>query len=224
MLKRYYKITIFWIVLSVIYAVLTISAISALYGYSFNWQSRTWSASSIISIESKLDSVTVLLNGERKADKTPVRLMGLKSGAYTLEITKDGYYPFVQQYNFRGGEVEIVSEINLVSNNPRVTTRESDSTAPPLVQNFDVGLTVLHGELLDWGNYVTRFSVAPLSAHRFNGGYLYFNGSSLRLYFPKQRLDLLVYESQNEFSYSYKANNWVVEVYDQNKVYEITFN
>lgn len=171
----------------------------------------------IVAVEPVIPEVKLTINDQLVATELPFELRDQLPGLYTVKIEKDGYYPWVQNWQLSAGQVGLVdNDTTLIARKPQV---EDVATviSSQFVTTFDVGLVLTDvGELLDQGRQVTTFATRPVQAHRLHTGYLYQVGRELRLFFPIGNQDYLLYTLASDQVAKLTTNspNWQVTVDD----------
>ncbi|HEY1074306.1 MAG TPA: PEGA domain-containing protein [Patescibacteria group bacterium] len=102
-------------------------------GYTYDFSSNQFTQTGIISLTVKQMPVTVSIDGKKKLyKKTPINLTYLVPGQYTVEIRKEGYYPWVKTFRIKAGEVKVnpFVRLYLTEINPQpATSKEADMVA-----------------------------------------------------------------------------------------------
>jgi hypothetical protein len=186
-------------------------------GLRYDPLTGTFEQTSVVSVEAQLNNVSIVLNGQQIATEAPMEKRSLEPGRYDLLITEPNYQSFEQVFNLEAGQVHIVDkDLVLLAQTPRI-----DQNVPGLTyysrEAYDVGLTVSDGEIDDNGALITRLSSNPIIVRRINDGYIYQQGTQLRIYLPDGNRDSLIYNLPNTLPAKIDINtdSWIVDIFDQ---------
>lgn len=180
-------------------AFITITVFSLIWinGLSYDRATGSFEQTAVIAIEEKLKDVTVSLNGRVVDDQLPLQERGLLPGLYEIEISRDGFRPFIKNVVLQAGEVEIIKNVVLIADQPLLTDLPADYRFIT-IGNFSAGLTLIGGELRDGAKFITRFAVEPLKVYRLNHIYLYQLGKQIRTFDPETTQDFFIHELAHE--------------------------
>jgi len=81
--------------------------------YKFDRRSFKFTRTGIISIKTQPPGATVILDGKKLVDKTPLSIPELLPGIHTLTLELDGYYPYDRQVEVERGGVTRLEKVIL---------------------------------------------------------------------------------------------------------------
>ena len=164
-------------------------------GLRFNSSTGSFEQTLLIAIDGSPQFADVLLNGNPVATRIPYRIRNLLPGNYVVEISKTGFQSWKQSFWLSRGQVGLINDLTLIATKPLMSLAPSVLKIAQL-ERLDFGLRLEGGELTDNGKLITRFSVVPIQAHRFNNYYLYQADNELRLFLTEGNQDYLIYGAQ----------------------------
>lgn len=215
-----------FLITAAVFLILASVAIVWASGISYDVKTKKITQTGIISVGESLKTAEIYLNGSLVATETPYDIRGLVAGDYKLEITKEGHQACSKTYKLSEAEVVDV-EPALVAVSPRITQLTLENSPSYLDRsNFDFGLSVLSGELLDYGSLVARFSVDPLQVHRFGDYYIYQSGQNLRFLDLGCGTDQVIYSSTSneKIKFIQRPASWTIYVYEGSVVQRINLH
>jgi len=177
-----------------IFIILTTFTLYWANGLKFDPTNRTFAQTSVVSVETELENIEILLNGKKVASEAPYQVRNLSPGRYELSVTKDGYHPYQRTFTLGAGEVGIAEDIDLIAIKPLVTDLpESARFISPT--KFSNRIVLQGGDLIDGTEFITRFSIVPVQVHRFSSFYLYQQGKNFHVFVPDTNQDFVVYSA-----------------------------
>lgn len=187
-------------------------------GLKFNSDTGTFEKTVLIAIDSNFAEQDVYINGKLVSSSVPYRARNLLPGNFRVDIKKDGFRTWSQNFRLSEGQVGIIDSPTLLAVEPLISISETDIKSK-LLDSLDFGLMLQLGELTDRGVLVTRFAESPLQIHRFNTLYLYQVGNELRLFNAAGSQDDLIYtaERDGQIPLSLFPNTWQIGVAEINQ-------
>lgn len=82
-------------------------------GYRFNFESRSFLRTGVLSIGTIPRGAEISLNGTSVSDTTPAVLKQLMPGRYQLSLSREGYHPWEESVQVKSGETTLLSSILL---------------------------------------------------------------------------------------------------------------
>lgn len=192
-------------------AFLVLSSVAVVWanGLKFNPKTGNFQRTVLVAVETEMiKEAKIYLNGELIGFQSPIRVRGLLPGIYNLEIHKDGYHSWRQSFNLAAGQIGVVKAPVLIAKNPKVEVDPMGEIIEPTRQ-FDLGLSLVGGELYDRGTFITRFAKEPTAVFRYNGWYIYRIDNVLRAYTKEGPHDILLYEAKDAVAFRFEMmSNW----------------
>jgi hypothetical protein len=125
---------LFWIILPILFIVLSTSISLVTAGFQFDWQSKRLTQTGLIFLAGSPKKVEVFSNGELIAQRLPVNLSSVAPGEYNVEIKKEGYVTWRKAFYIESGEARSESDIILFWAQPEV----SEVTDPQLIESVKI--------------------------------------------------------------------------------------
>ena len=128
-----------WIALVLLYCSIATLIIAATNGYLFNTRTHRFEQTATISVTVKQKGVRVALNNVPAKTTKPgtIKFDYLRAGLYSLEMTKDGYFPWVKTVTMEAGEVAQYPLIRLFLADTTVTPATASQQNMLLQQPLD---------------------------------------------------------------------------------------
>ena len=155
---------LFWGSLTVLFLLLSASLGLVAAGYQFDWSSRRLQKTGLLYLAGEPRTATVTINGERVADRLPLRLPTVFPGEYDVVIEKDGYIPWRKTFSIAPGQARAQFSIKLFLREPEVSTVTDPELIQHVKENTDPSPLIVGRELRYNSHLVTRVSGTLLDA------------------------------------------------------------
>jgi hypothetical protein len=130
-----------------LFILLSLFLIASANGYLFNSQTRQIEETGIINLTVRPIPVTVQLEDKKKLyNRSEISLSYLKSGRYSVEVSKPGYIPWARTFDITAGQVVVNPFITLFLADGTIKDATADQieqlkraeTAPNVYNNLDI--------------------------------------------------------------------------------------
>ncbi|HUD20907.1 MAG TPA: PEGA domain-containing protein [Candidatus Saccharimonadales bacterium] len=184
-------------------------------GLTYDPRTHTFNQTSMIVVDETVSGAQVFLNNHLISETTPYNIRYLNPGEYDLKVSKDGFVACEKTYTLARGQVAEFAPV-LIATKPTVS-KVAAADAPTYIEsnNFDFGLSLYNGELLDYGTLKTRFTASPVQVRRFGENYVYQTGNELRFLDLSSNNDTLIYAAPTSAPQKIVIDegNWQVFIY-----------